>query len=223
MSTLKLKGSSSGEAEVTVAAAAGTPTITLPTASINLATDGSDGQFLKTNGSGTLSFDTPDGGITYKGTAVATTSGTSVEFTGIPSAATRLTLLFAEVSASGTDNFKVQLGHSGAYYTSNYNSTGGWLGESEGYSEIGLTDGFAVHNVSGDSSSLNLRMTFTKLNNTATGTSWIQDHQGGNANVNLRSGGGILTSVSTAVDRLKVIFTGSNTFDAGSMNLTWEQ
>jgi len=61
MSTLKLKGSSSGEAEVTVAAAAGTPTITLPTASINLATDGSDGQFLKTDGSGTLSFATPAG------------------------------------------------------------------------------------------------------------------------------------------------------------------
>ena len=58
MSTLKLKGSSSGEAQVTVAAAAGTPTITLPTASINLATAGSDGQFLKTNGSGTLSFAT---------------------------------------------------------------------------------------------------------------------------------------------------------------------
>ena len=56
MSTIKLNGSSSGNAQVTVAAAAGTPTITLPTASINLATAGSDGQFLKTNGSGTLSF-----------------------------------------------------------------------------------------------------------------------------------------------------------------------
>ena len=64
MSTLKLKGSSSGEAQVTVAAAAGTPTITLPTANINLATDGSDGQFLKTNGSGTLSFATVTAGLT---------------------------------------------------------------------------------------------------------------------------------------------------------------
>ena len=222
MSTLKLKGSSSGEAEVTVAAAAGTPTITLPTASINLATAGDDGQYLKTNGSGTLSFDTPSV-ITYKGTAVATTSGTSVEFTGIPVSATRLTLLLAQVSGSGTDNIKVQLGHSSAYYTSGYNSVGGWSGEGEGYSEIGLTDGFAVHNVhNGASNSLNLRMTFTKLNDTATGTSWIQDHQGANANVNLRFGGGILTSVSTAVDRLKVIFTGSDTFDAGAMQVTWE-
>ena len=56
MSTIKLNGSSSGNAQVTVAAAAGTPTITLPTASIDLSSAGSDGQFLKTNGSGTLSF-----------------------------------------------------------------------------------------------------------------------------------------------------------------------
>ena len=62
MSTVTLKGSS-GEAQVTVASAAGTPTITLPTASINLATDGSDGQYLKTNGSGTLSFATPSSNI----------------------------------------------------------------------------------------------------------------------------------------------------------------
>jgi len=51
MSTIKLKGSSSGEAEVTVAAAAGTPTFTLPT------TVGSANQVIA-NGStpGTLEF-----------------------------------------------------------------------------------------------------------------------------------------------------------------------
>ncbi len=51
MSTIKLKGSSSGEAEVTVAAAAGTPTFTLPT------TVGSANQLLKNSGTaGTLEF-----------------------------------------------------------------------------------------------------------------------------------------------------------------------
>ena len=51
MSTIKLKGSSSGEAEVTVAAAAGTPTFTLPT------TVGSANQFVKNSGTaGTLEY-----------------------------------------------------------------------------------------------------------------------------------------------------------------------
>jgi len=82
MSTIKLNGSSSGNAQITVAAAAGTPTITLPTASIDLSTAGTDGQFLKTNGSGTLSFaDAPAGGkilqaVTASDDAKATTSST---------------------------------------------------------------------------------------------------------------------------------------------------
>ena len=77
MSTLKLTGSSSGNAQVTVAAAAGTPTITLPTASINLATAGTDGQFLKTNGSGTLSFADAGGGKLVKVEHMSTTSSAS--------------------------------------------------------------------------------------------------------------------------------------------------
>ena len=101
MSTLKLKGSSSGEAQVTVAAAAGTPTITLPTASINLATAGSDGQFLKTNGSGTLSFATPSGGkivqVKY-GTKVDTFSTAATSFTDV-------TGLTATITPTSTDNF----------------------------------------------------------------------------------------------------------------------
>jgi hypothetical protein len=49
-STLRLSGSSSGYVGLTVAAAAGSTTYTLPTA------DGSGGQVLSTNGSGTLSW-----------------------------------------------------------------------------------------------------------------------------------------------------------------------
>tara|TARA_R100000152_G_C6747215_1_gene170779 strand:+ start:287 stop:958 length:672 start_codon:yes stop_codon:yes gene_type:complete len=222
MSTLKLKGSTSGEAEITVTAAAGTPTITLPTASINLATAGSDGQYLKTNGSGTLSFDTPDSGqIVYKGTAVATTSGTSVEFTGIPSTATRLTLIWADVSGSDSEDFKIQLGHSGGYYTSNYKSTSGYQAEGVGYSENGRTDSFVFFN-GGAAHQFSMMMTFMKLNNTSTGTSWVQRHNGTERDQSQRWGGGVLNSVSTAVDRLKVTFTGDDTFDGGSMNLTWE-
>jgi len=50
MSTLKLTGSSSGHAQLTVAAAAGTPTFKLPT------TVGTAGQVLMSDGSGNLSW-----------------------------------------------------------------------------------------------------------------------------------------------------------------------
>jgi len=59
MSNIKLKGATSGESILKAPAVAGTDTtITLPKASIDLSTAGTDGQFLKTDGAGTLSFAT---------------------------------------------------------------------------------------------------------------------------------------------------------------------
>ncbi len=54
--TLRLSGSTSGYVGLTPAAAAGSTTYTLPSA------DGSSGQFLSTNGSGTLSWSAASGG-----------------------------------------------------------------------------------------------------------------------------------------------------------------
>ena len=71
MSTIKLKGSSSGEAEVTVAAAAGTPTFTLPT------TVGSANQLLKNSGTaGTLEYSS---NLTFDGDHVTQTIDASGE------------------------------------------------------------------------------------------------------------------------------------------------
>ena len=124
MSTIKLNGSSSGNAQVTVAAAAGTPTITLPTASIDLSSAGSDGQFLKTNGSGTLSFaDAPAGGKilqvvgnlnTGGGTSTTSTSWTETYITDTitPTALGSKIAVFATgmggyIAGSGTGNMTI--------------------------------------------------------------------------------------------------------------------
>ena len=78
MSTLKLKGSSSGEAQVTVAAAAGTPTFTLST------TVGSANQLLKNSSTaGTLEFSSlvedSSGNVTVNSTAL-NLNGTGATF-----------------------------------------------------------------------------------------------------------------------------------------------
>ena len=53
----------------------GDVTVTLPKASIDLSTAGTDGQFLKTNGAGTLSFATVD--TTPEGTAIKSTTNSN--------------------------------------------------------------------------------------------------------------------------------------------------
>ena len=49
-------------------------------------------------------------GITT-GTAVATTSGTAVDFTGIPATTKRITVMFNGVSTSGTSDILIQIGN----------------------------------------------------------------------------------------------------------------
>jgi len=55
--SLRLSGATSGYTEIQAPAVAGSNTLTLPTS------NGSNGQVLTTNGSGTLSFSTPAAGV----------------------------------------------------------------------------------------------------------------------------------------------------------------
>jgi hypothetical protein len=58
-------------------------------------------------------------GTITSGTAVSA-SGTSVDFTGIPSTAKRITVMFSGVSTNGTSIIQVQLGDSGGVETTGY-------------------------------------------------------------------------------------------------------
>lgn len=52
-------------------------------------------------------------GVINQGTAQNTTSGTSIDFTGIPAGVKRITVMFNGVGSSGTSAFLIQLGTSG--------------------------------------------------------------------------------------------------------------
>lgn len=54
------------------------------------------------------------------GTSQASTSGTSIDFTSIPSWITQITISFVGVSTNGTSNYLLQLGDSGGVETSGY-------------------------------------------------------------------------------------------------------
>ena len=62
-------------------------------------------------------------GAFVQGTSVASTSGTSIDFTSIPSWVKRITVMFYSVSTNGSSNLQVQLGDSGGVETTGYNST----------------------------------------------------------------------------------------------------
>src|SRR3990167_8186041 len=59
------------------------------------------------------------------GTEQASTSGTSIDFTGIPAGVRRITISFVGVSLSGSDALLVQLGAAWGFEAADYSSAAG--------------------------------------------------------------------------------------------------
>ena len=121
---LRLNGSSSGYVELEVPAAAGSHTLTLPDGG------GTSGQYLQTNGSGTLSWQTVTDNNTFGFTSLgetATTSGSGTTVTGIPSTATEVVLILTDISVSNTETpaLALQMGD-GSLDTGNNYRWGTW-------------------------------------------------------------------------------------------------
>jgi hypothetical protein len=150
------------------------------------------------------------------GTAVASTSGTSIDFTGIPSWVKRITVMFSGVSTSGTSIIQMQLGDSGGIETTGYSGQAWAASASSGVVTTGLytsTSNAAVNLWSGV-------IQFVLQ----TGTTWVGT---GILNVTQASNVGVQTmSVKTLSDTLTQVrittVNGTDTFDAGSINILYE-
>lgn len=150
-------------------------------------------------------------------TAQATTSGTSFDFTGLPSSVSRIMVNFNRVSLSGTNDLLVQIGDSGGIETSGYIAG---AGDSSGQSSS--TAGFNMRttlaaNVFGGV------MTLAKVDT----DTWVSSHSGARtSNVGVingdSAGGGAKTLSAGPLDRVRILATGADTFDAGSVNIIYD-
>ena len=159
---------------------------------------------------------TPTGvGTLTSGAAVASTSGTSIDFTGIPSWAKRINVLLKGVSLSGSSGILVQLG-SGSVTTSGYLSTATRNGSASAV--IISTSGFPIYSASApEAASAAVTISLISTNN------YICNYSGANyaASVSLVGGGEV--SLSGALDRVRITsVNGTDTFDAGSINIMYE-
>lgn len=150
------------------------------------------------------------------GTAVATTSGTSIDFTSIPSWVERITVLFSGISLSGTADLLVQIGD-GAIVSTGYVSESGKVGASTGISTS--TSGFIVRSqIATDA--VSGRMVLEKFESSA--NKWIESHTARASTSFAALGGGEKTLTGT-LDRLRLTTTnGTDTFDAGKVNILYE-
>ena len=149
-------------------------------------------------------------------TSVASTSGTSIDFTGIPSWAKRITVLFSEVSLSGTSSVLVRMGTSGGIVSSNYLATGGASSVS-GSAAITSTGGFPIY-ISDAAGVLSGSIVISNI----TGTNWIATHAGKISTAVFVTGGGSC-SLGGAITQVRITtVNGTDTFDNGTINISYE-
>ena len=157
-----------------------------------------------------------------QGTSVASTSGTSIDFTSIPSWVKRVTFMLNGVSTSGTSPIQIRLGTSGGFVTSGYSSNAGFITAASNAAGIALfTTGFYVVQLDTAAATLGAALTISSFG----GNVWTYSGTATRAGVTNAalfvsaapfSLGGALTQI-----RLTTV-NGTDTFDAGSVNILYE-
>ena len=169
-------------------------------------------------GTTTLTLPTFNGtvGLLVSGTAVSA-SGTSIDFTSLPAGVRRITVMFNGVSLSGTSNFLIQLGDAGGIENTGYVSTGQSITGGVGGSNVTSTAGMIIASGAG-TVVLSGHMILTLVGSNL----WVSSHVGKLLTTAGCFGGGDKT-LSDTLDRIRITtVNGTDTFDAGSINILYE-
>lgn len=159
----------------------------------------------------TISGTTGGIGLIGSGTAQNSTSGTAIDFTDIPAGVKRITVIFRGVSTTGTSPVVIQIGSGSVDAT-------GYLSGNVGNTNINATAGFGVTAVSATTTFHGAVCLLSFGSNiwVSSGAIGYSDAAGGSA------GGGSKT-LSGTLDRIRITtVNGTDTFDAGSVNILYE-
>lgn len=153
-------------------------------------------------------------------TALATTSGTTKDFTGIPSWVKRITVMFNGVSTNGSSSVIVQIGTGGTPTTSGYNGSGVITG-SGGAASTTLSSGFRIFFNANDAAAA-VRHGHIVLTNVS-GNIWAASGVIGLSDSAWASIVGGTISLAGVLDNVRITtVNGTDTFDAGSVNILYE-
>jgi len=198
MSSLVLTGDTSGSVTLTVPLVAGSNTATLAAAT------GTHFPFSA-------------------GTAVNSTSGTSIDFTSIPSWVRRITVMFSGVSTNGSSVPQIQIGTSGGVQTTGYAGAGGLIFAGFSAYASNFTSGFGLSQTgqSGASQILSGSATICLLDS-SNGT-WVANGIFGREDATAIQFTGGKKVLSGTLDRVRITTAGgTDTFDAGTINILFE-
>lgn len=157
--------------------------------------------------------------------AVSVGTGATVDLTGIiPPGARRITLFLDEVSGDGTDDLLLQLGDSGGVEPTGYEGGFGAITGNDACNLSGSSDGRVI----GTSVAANRFVGQVTLTRISTSTHrWMAVWQTMQLDGSLDTAGDVrhgvfVKTLSAALDRLQLLWDGSDEFDAGSVSILVE-
>jgi hypothetical protein len=144
---------------------------------------------------------------------VATTSGTVVDWTGLPSDVHEIIIKARSISQSAADSFLVQLGTSGGFETTGYTSTSQLSNTS-----VFSTSGFIVF----DNATANIQNFTMCIRRVGSTNLWVAD--GTQVFRTVSGAGGVFAGEKTlagVLTQVRLRLTGSANFDAGAVSLDY--
>lgn len=144
-------------------------------------------------------------------------TGTSVEFTGIPNWVKKIRVLFQGMSTNSSSPFMIQIGTSGGYAISGYLGAAG--SSDGGGSGLNFTTGFGLSSNTSAGVALHGQAIIASFGSNI----WVHSTSGGFSATTISTSGGGSVTLSGTLDRLRVhTVNGTDTFDAGSINILYE-
>jgi hypothetical protein len=195
--SLKLNSSGGGSVTLQEPSTATNGTLTLPAGTGTVAVNGLSSNIVS-------------------GTTVASTSGTSIDFTSIPSWVKRITVMFNQISTSGSSNVIVQVGAGSV-------ATSGYLGATSVMTNVvvtaNYTNGLAIATLNAASSVIGGVCTICNVS----GNIWAMGVTTSYSNGAGTMVGSTNITLGGTLDRVRITtVNGTDTFDAGSINILYE-
>ena len=169
---------------------------------------------------GTTTFATvtkQDGTAVVGGTTLvavqATTSGTNVDFTGLPSGIKRIEITFSGISTNGTSAPQIQIGDNTGF------KAGSYLGAVMSGAEVdNHSTGFKINSATFAASGvLHGGLTLLSQGN----NSWVATGATGRSDITRGFAIGGSNTLTNTLDRIRFTTVGGDTFDAGSIGLIY--
>ena len=160
----------------------------------------------------------------YTSTQTITNGDSTVTFNDVPAWANKITILFLNIQAGAGvgvgRHFKVQLGTSSSFITSNYDSESVATSSTPGAVNIG--DGFVIHGNS-NVATFSGHQTIIKFDDTAYVETHILSPGSTSTGIDgISHGGGNLESISGTITRLKIEMNDGSTFGGGKVRVIYD-